>query len=156
MDKDKLFGYATCPLCETEKFKAIDEVIDGCAIFDELDDKEMFRKAVHDREKVETTGVGHGVAIAHGKLDTIHKIRIGLGISQEGVEFESKDGKPVHILFVISSSANLQIQYIKALASILRNVRNAEIREEVTRIFEPGFVPNRCNLLLKELELQSY
>jgi PTS system nitrogen regulatory IIA component len=116
----------------------------------------MFRKAVHDREKVETTGVGHGVAIAHGKLDTIHKIRIGLGISQEGVEFESKDGKPVHILFVISSSANLQIQYIKALASILRNVRNAEIREEVTRIFEPGFVPNRCNLLLKELELQSY
>ncbi|MCH3917238.1 MAG: PTS sugar transporter subunit IIA [Spirochaetia bacterium] len=156
MNKDLLFGFAACPICEVDKFKAIDEVIDGCTIFNELKDKERFRRAVHRRELIDTTGIGHGVAIAHGKIPPIDKVRIGLGISANGVEFAAKDGLPVHILFVIASSPGIQVQYIKALATILRNVRDTDIRKEVLSLFAPGFEPKRSEDLLRELARQSF
>ncbi len=104
--------------------------------FEELEEnRERFRRAVHRREIIETTGIGHGVAIAHGKLPCIDKVRISLGISKDGIDFQSKDGRPVHLLFVISSSPFTQLDYLKALASILKSVHNEDVREELLDVF---------------------
>lgn len=136
MDMNRLLGFSVCRTESTEKFTAIDEVIDGCSLFDELkSNKERFRRAVHRREIIETTGIGHGVAIAHGKLPCIDKVRIALGISKEGINFESKDGRPVHLLFVIASSPFTQVDYLKALASILKSVHNECVRDELLDVF---------------------
>jgi PTS system nitrogen regulatory IIA component len=154
---DSLYGYSVCPVNQTDKFAAIDQVIDNCSIFEGLmDNKERFRRAVHRREIIETTGIGHGVAIAHGKLPCIDHLRIGLGISKEGINYKSKDGKPVHILFVIASTPFHQINYLKALAVILRGVRNPEIRDEVLNIFSKDFKPIYSKNFLKELIKQDF
>lgn len=152
---DSLFNYSVCPVYETEKFSAIDQVIDNCSIFDGLkNNKERFRRAVHRREIIETTGIGHGVAVAHGKLPCIDHLRIGLGISTNDINFKSKDGKPVHILFVVASTPFHQVNYLKALAVILRGVRNDNIKNEVLNIFEPNFKPKYSedffNYLIKQ------
>ncbi|MCY1151606.1 MAG: PTS sugar transporter subunit IIA [Sphaerochaetaceae bacterium] len=157
MNMDSLYGYSVCPVNQTDKFAAIDQVIDNCSIFEGLmDNKERFRRAVHRREIIETTGIGHGVAIAHGKLPCIDHLRIGLGISKQGINFKAKDGKPVHILFVIASTPFHQINYLKALAVILRGVRNPEIRDEVLNIFTKDFKPIYSKTFLKELIKQDF
>jgi PTS system nitrogen regulatory IIA component len=154
---DSLYGYSVCPVCETDKFVAIDEVIDSCSIIDDLrENKERFRRAVHRREIIETTGIGHGVAIAHGKLPCVDHLRIGLGISTKGINYKSKDGKPVHILFVIASTPFHQINYLKALAVILRGVRDVEIKKEVLDIFNPDFIPQYSKAFLNDLVKQDF
>lgn len=154
---DSLVNYSVCPVTVTEKFAAIDQVIDNCSIFDGLkNDKERFRRAVHRREIIETTGIGHGVAVSHGKLPCIDHLRIGLGISKEGIEFKAKDGKPVHILFVIASTPFHQINYLKALAVILRGVRNNNIKDEVLQIFEPNFKPSYSKDFFEDLIKQDF
>ncbi|MGH4037721.1 MAG: PTS sugar transporter subunit IIA [Sphaerochaeta sp.] len=150
-------GFSVCHLKSTEKFAAIDDVIDGCKIFDELkDNKERFRRAVHRREIIETTGIGHGVAIAHGKLPCIDKVRVGLGISEEGIDYNSKDGKVVHLLFVISSSPFTQINYLRALATILKSVHDEELRSNISRLFCKDFDGDSCDNFLQMLIQQKF
>lgn len=157
MEMNRLLGFSVCPLDSTEKFSAIDEVIDGCSLFEELkSNKERFRRAVHRREIIETTGIGHGVAIAHGKLPCIDKVRIGLGISKEGINFQSKDGRPVHLLFVISSSPFTQIDYLKALATILKSVHNEDVREELLDVFCKDHICKVGERFLKLLTNQQF
>lgn len=159
MDREinKLEGFSVCHLQANEKFAAIDDVIDSCKIFDELkDNKERFRRAVHRREIIETTGIGHGVAIAHGKLTCIDKVRVGLGISEKGIDYNAKDGKAVHLLFVISSSPFTQINYLRALASILKSVHDENIRDEVSHLFCKDFKCKSCDTFLQMLTQQSF
>ena len=114
----------------TDKFDAIDEVISKCTIFDELEDKEKFIRAVHRREKIQSTGIGHGVAIAHGKLSSLDRCRIALGYSKEGIIFDEHYPDPVHLVFVIASSQNRQAEYIHAVSNILSWVHDESFRKE--------------------------
>ncbi len=117
-----------CHVTKTHKFEAIHEVIDNCAVFDSLASRKEFEELVFARENIESTGIGRGVAIAHGKCDSVDGIHIGLGISKEGIPFDSIDGKPVHLLFVIASTPKAQIAYLRALAAIMGFVKQTDIR----------------------------
>ncbi len=119
---------ALCTLLSTEKFDAINEVINSCSVFDNIKPRSAFIEAVFRRECLDSTGIGHGVAIAHGKLPSIKKITIGLGISPGGIPFDSVDGKPVHILFVVGSSPDKQDEYLSSLSSLMRFIRNTSVR----------------------------
>ncbi len=119
---------ALCFLKSTEKFAAIQEVVDSCTVFDKLHSRKAFVKAVFDREFLKSTGIGHGVAVAHGKLASIENVIVGLGISQRGIPFRSVDGGPVHILFVIGSSPEKQKEYLSSLGSLMRYVKNPAVR----------------------------
>lgn len=133
---EKMVGFepVICQVDSQDKFTAINEVIDRCSVFHDLSDIDRFKRAVKRREHVETTGIGHGVAIAHGKILHLDRIRVGLGLSVEGIPYDAKDGQPVHLLFVIASTPSRQFEYIKALSSILRSVRSDDIREELLRL----------------------
>ncbi len=120
-----------CQLQATEKNQAILEVIDSCSIFSSLPDLERFKRGVLRRERVQSTGIGHGVAIAHGKILGIKEVHIALGISREGISYGSSDGMPVHLLFVIASSPSIQMEYLGALSSILRSVRTDTMRQHL-------------------------
>ena len=139
------FGPVICQIDAQDKFAAIDEVIDRCSVFHDLSDMDRFRRAVRRREHVETTGIGHGVAIAHGKILHLDRIRVGLGLSVEGVEYDAKDAQPVHLLFVIASSPARQFEYIKALSSILRSVRNDDVRDELLKL-DSQVLSGSCDL----------
>ncbi len=128
------FGPVICQVDSQDKFAAIDEVIDRCSVFHDLSNVDRFRRAVKRRERIETTGIGHGVAIAHGKILHLDRIRVGLGLSVEGIPYDAKDEQPVHLLFVIASTPSRQFEYIKALSSILRSVRSDEVRDELLQL----------------------
>jgi PTS system nitrogen regulatory IIA component len=125
------FESVICHISSTEKSDAINEVIDTCSVFQTLPDIQKFKHAVIRREEIETTGIGHGIAIAHGKVRNLQHIHVGLGLSECGVVFNAKDGKPVHFLFVIASSPTRQFEYIRTLSVLLRTVRDPEVREEL-------------------------
>jgi len=123
-----------CQLTSQDKTQAILEVIDSCSVFKSLPDLERFKRGVLRREHIQSTGIGHGVAIAHGKIMGIKDVHIALGISKEGIEYGSSDGMPVHLLFVIASSPSIQMEYLGALSTILRSVRTVEMRESLLEL----------------------
>ncbi len=120
-----------CHVDSLEKEDAILEVIDKCTVFSSLDDIPAFKHAVIERERIETTGIGHGIGIAHGKIENLESVYVGLGLSECGIEYAAKDDKPVHFLFVIASSPTKQFEYLKTLSTLLRTVRTPEVREEL-------------------------
>jgi len=122
-----------CCLQAADKNNAIREVVEKCPVFNDLPDKNEFIQAVMQREQIESTGIGRGVAIAHGKVRDVGRIRVGLGLSQRGIDFSASDGKPVHLLFVIGSSPLRQVEYLKTLAAIMRFVKSTDVRDELIR-----------------------
>ena len=125
-----------CQLHSNDKIHALREVIDSCSIFSSLPDIERFKRGVLRRERIQTTGIGHGVAIAHGKILGLKHVRIALGISSKGIEYGSEDGLPVHLLFVIASSPSIQIEYLRSLSAILQSVRSEEMRSHLLALQE--------------------
>ena len=117
-----------CSVLSSDKHSAIDEVIDKCSIFSELSDKPRFIRAVHRRERQQSTGVGHGVAIAHGKLPDIRKPVIALGFSDKGIIFDDRYPDPVQLIFVIASSLHGGSEYLRAVSSILTWVHDPDFR----------------------------
>jgi PTS system nitrogen regulatory IIA component len=75
---------------------------------------------LRDRERLASTGIGEEIAIPHGKLDAISELVVGLGRSREGVEFESVDGKPTRLFFVLVAPEDSTGIHLKALARISR------------------------------------
>jgi PTS system nitrogen regulatory IIA component len=149
-----------CHITSTSKVDAINEVIDQCSVFKTLPDVQRFKRAVIHREEIETTGIGHGIAIAHGKVRNLSQIHVGLGLSECGVDYDAKDGKPVHFLFVIASSPTRQFEYIRTLSALLRTVRNPEVRDELLSLDGTYVCPpplsSQGNSLMRMLATQHF
>lgn len=87
-------------------------------------DKELFEKLIQ-REKLGSTAIGDGIAIPHCKLKDAESLLLALAVSRKGVRFESLDGKPTHIFFLLISSPDDPGQSLQVLASIAHLVRKA-------------------------------
>ena len=85
--------------------------------------------AVMEREKLGTTGVGQGVAIPHGRTDTVSELVSAFGISRAGVQFEALDGEPVHILFLLLSPSDSAGQHLRAIARVSRLFKDKFCRQ---------------------------
>ncbi len=81
-----------------------------------------------DREKLGSTGIGDGIAIPHGKLKGLDSLVISFGRSREGIDFDSIDGKPVHIFFLLMAPESSTGQHLKALAKISRMLKDPDFR----------------------------
>lgn len=84
-----------------------------------------------EREKLGSTGIGNGVAIPHGKLGTLSQIVTGFARSTEGIAFESQDGKPAHIFFVLLAPENAASLHLKALARLSRLLKDSHFRNKL-------------------------
>jgi len=81
-----------------------------------------------DREMLGSTGIGHGVAIPHGRLPGLKEILLVFGHSEKGVEFDAHDGKPVNLFFLLVAPEDSAGIHLKALARISRILKNPECR----------------------------
>ena len=122
-------GTVVQSLSSQDKFAAIRELIHKAPVFTGLGCREKLEEAVVHREKILSTGLGRGVAVAHGTTDTIDEIVIALGISNAGIDFDSFDHAPVHLLFVITNPPGRQMEYLAALSTVTRLVRDEAFRE---------------------------
>lgn len=81
-------------------------------------------QAILEREKLLSTGFGLGLAIPHAKLRIVRDFVVGLGVHREGVDFESLDKKPVHILVMILGPSQQQDEYLKVLSRVTAFLRD--------------------------------
>lgn len=90
-----------------------------------------------EREKLGSTGIGDGIAIPHGKLAGLENLIISFGRSREGVGFDSLDGNPVYIFFLLMAPENSAGQHLKALAKISRMLKDKDFRKGLIEAESP-------------------
>ena len=126
------------------KDDVIQELIDLITNAGEITNKEEFKRTIQEREQLETTGIGDGIAIPHGRTDSVKQLVIAFGRSGEGVDFQSLDSNPAYLLFMIASPQNASGIYLRVLAKISRllksydfrsALRNAKTPAEIIQIF---------------------
>ncbi len=117
----------------SNKWDAIDELIDYLITEHEIKitDRETVLRAVVAREKSLSTGMQHGVAIPHGAVDCIDEVVACMGISREGLDFESLDGKPTHFLMLLVIPKNKFQSHVKTLAGIARLLNSDSLRQQL-------------------------
>ena len=91
-----------------------------------------------EREKLNTTGIGEGVAIPHGKLAGLPRLYGAFGVARAGVDFASIDGRPTQLFFALIAPENSAGVHLKALARISRLFRNPQFREAILEAPDAG------------------
>lgn len=84
-----------------------------------------------ERERLGSTGIGDNIAIPHGKLPQISQMLLAIGRSVKGVDFDSMDGKPSHLFFLLLAPVNSSGLHLKALAKISRMLMSQVFRESL-------------------------
>ena len=107
-------------LQNTNKFAAIHEVVGRAGVFANGRQRADVEQAVMRRERIQSTGIGHGVAAAHGQTDGVSEVTIALGISRIGIDYHAVDGQPVKLLFVLATPPDRHRDYLTALSGICR------------------------------------
>jgi mannitol/fructose-specific phosphotransferase system IIA component (Ntr-type) len=136
-------GTVVPDLVSTDKESALRELVRRAPVFRELPDLECLADAVVRRERQLTTGFGHGVAVAHGRVSQAGRVLIGLGLSREGIPFDAPDDAPVHLLFVIASPPEMSLDYLQALSCLVRALREREVREALLASVETPEIERR-------------
>ncbi len=88
------------------------------------DESESILKAIMKREELGSTGIGRGIAVPHTKHPSVKKLVGAVGVSDQGVEFDSLDGEKVHLLFLLVSPPDLPVEHLRALENISRQLRD--------------------------------
>lgn len=122
------------PVENRDKEVVITELVDLLDAKGLLLDRDAVLDAVMTRERIQSTGTGAGIAIPHGKCDAVKELVMAIGIAHEPVEFNSIDGKPVTILFLLVSPTDQTGPHIQALATISKLMLNEEFRQELERV----------------------
>lgn len=88
-------------------------------------------KVLMERERLGSTGIGDGVAIPHGKLKDLDRLLISFGLSRQGVDFDSMDGKPAHLFFLLVAPEESVGVHLKTLARISKLLKSSTVRERL-------------------------
>lgn len=124
-------------LSSDNKEGVLRELVDVISRAPQIGDRDELLKAVLKREKIMSTGIGLGIAVPHAKIESVSDFVIAMGISHRGVEFDSLDNKPVHIVVMIAGPANQQDRYIRILAKVVLALKDQKVRETVLKARTP-------------------
>ncbi len=127
-------------LKNVEKEKVLDELLTVLAKSEKIKDKGKILKSLLEREKLGSTGIGQGIAVPHTKTDEVNELVGALGISQKGVEFDSLDGEPVYIIFLVLAPTKATGIHLKALAKIARLLKDRVFRNSLRSAKSPSEV----------------
>ena len=129
----------------TDKKETLDLAVELMAKSGKLSDVEKYREQVYAREEESTTGIGEGIAIPHGKCDAVKAPGLAAMVIKNGVEYESLDGEPVTLLFLIAApntKDNVHLDVLSKLSVMLMDenfttsLRNAKSVEEFLQIID--------------------
>ncbi len=102
-----------------------------------LEDSSIFYKAIIDRERLVSTGIGMGVAIPHAKLANYDDFFIAIGILQKGIEWSALDGTPVRIIFMIGGPDDKQTEYLQILSRLTVALKDEIRRKKILTLNSP-------------------
>ncbi len=127
------------------KNEALDQIVALMAKSGKINDEEGYRRQVYAREEESTTGIGEGIAIPHGKCDAVDKPGLAAMVVKDGVEFDSLDGEPVTLMFLIAApntEDNVHLDVLSKLSMMLMDeeftssLRNAKSAEEFLAVID--------------------
>lgn len=119
------------PLQAISKQEAIYELVDLLAEKMQLDSRDELRATVWQREQTRSTGIGHAVAIPHGKSKSCKQLCMAIGKASTPIEYGAIDGKPVELIFLLCSPVDQTGPHIQALAAISRMLTDPAFRSSV-------------------------
>ncbi|KMQ52072.1 potassium transporter Kef [Chitinispirillum alkaliphilum] len=96
-------------------------------------DKNAALSAINERENSMSTGMQYGIALPHGKTDSVDRIVVAVGLSRKGIDFQSLDGEPSNIFVMVLSPVNVTGPHIQFLASLSALLNSAQAREELLK-----------------------
>lgn len=131
-------GYIKVPLEKNTKSSVIKELVGILNKHQGINKPEEIIRAVFDREKIMTTGVGNGVAIPHCKHKDSHNFAIAMGVHPKGIDFDSIDKQPAQIIFLLIGPEDQPGTHIKLLSRISRIISREEVREKVLACKTPA------------------
>ena len=116
------------------KQEIIDEMVEILYQGGKLNDKEEYKKAILAREAQSSTGLEEGIAIPHAKTSAVKIPSIAFGLSKNGVDYESLDGEPSKLFFMIAAPANTSDTHIEILSKLTTMLLDDEIREKLLEV----------------------
>lgn len=108
----------------------LEELILPLADSTALNSEDLVR-VLMERERLGSTGIGGGIGIPHGKIKDLESLVLGFGLSRKGIDFESIDGEPTHIFFVLITPEDSTGLHLKLLARISRILKNDHFKERL-------------------------
>lgn len=132
------------------KEEIIDELIESLWSNGKLNNKEEYKKAILAREAQSSTGLEEGIAIPHAKTSAVKIPSIAFGLSKEGVDYESLDGEPSKLFFMIAAPANASDTHIEILSKLTTMLLDDEIRENLLKVTTPQEVIDILTSDIKE------
>jgi len=123
-------GSIIANLSARDKKGVIDELALAISETTNIPAKEL-ATVLMEREQLGSTGIGGGIAIPHGKLDSVKSIIVGFGLSRKGVEYDSLDNKPVHIFFLLLTPENSTGGHLKVLAQISKLLKMNDFKKSL-------------------------
>lgn len=119
------------------KDQIINEMVDLTSRSKLVKERQELYKAVVEREKLVTTGVGYGVAFPHAKTKAVKGIVVAFGRSNPGIDFEAMDRKPVHLFFLIAAPEDAIGAHLNVMARLSYIMKNEKVRERLMKITSP-------------------
>jgi fructose-specific phosphotransferase system IIA component len=119
------------PLDSDDKQAAIFELIELLGEHGLITEVDDIKQAVWHRETTRTTGIGHGLAIPHGKSNCCQHLTMAIGKPAKPIDFNSIDGKPVNLIILLISPADQTGPHIQALAQISRMMTDSQFRSSM-------------------------
>lgn len=129
-------------LKSTEKQGTIDEMVSLLDRAGKLADPKAYREAIQAREDQTTTGIGEGVAIPHAKTKAVKEPAIAFGRSVNGLDYESLDGQPAHLVFMIAATEGANDTHLKALSRLSVLLLKDEVKQGLLDAKTPDEVIN--------------
>ena len=127
-------------LSSVNKFQAIDELARVYEGTDICSDVEVLIKSLKEREELMSTGIGFGIAIPHAKIADISALSFAIGISKAGINFDSMDGAPVHLLILVVAGEKQHREYLGLLSNIMSMLKKNEVKEQIISSVSPDEV----------------
>jgi PTS system nitrogen regulatory IIA component len=114
------------------KNEVIEELVASISKITGISSPELIRVLL-ERERLGSTGIGGGIGIPHGKLKNLESLIMGFGLSRKGVDFESIDGRPAHLFFILLTPENSTGLHLKLLARISRLLKNESFKKKLMK-----------------------
>ncbi|GAA0318345.1 PTS fructose transporter subunit IIABC [Bacillus carboniphilus] len=117
----------------TSKSDVIDELVQKLGSAGKLVDQEKYKEAILAREAQSTTGIGEGIAIPHAKTSAVQTPAIAFGRSKDGIDYESLDGMPAHLFFMIAASEGANNAHLETLSRLSSFLMDTNFRQTLLK-----------------------
>ena len=121
------------PLTSTDKPDVLRELVQILADAGQIDNMDAVLAAVQDREDKQSTGLESGIAVPHGKTPAVDNLKLAIGIAPDGIDFNSLDGNPATLFFLLVAPPDQSGPHVEALAEIARLARSKAFCQALVR-----------------------